>query len=349
LALKFLVFSWVRATVCVTGAGVLILCAVFAQPLYYRVFGYGNTFVYDGRGAVHFVDVGHGDCTILQLPDGKTAIIDGGEAKYYYKTLGNYIDKRLGRHAYFDYVINTHPHSDHLSGLTWLMQNYRYGVFVDYKNFDEYAIIAGAGYCMQIHAIARGIAVGTDADEDQSVNEISPIITVEMRNVVFVITGDAGFSTELQFYQDSETARQVFGGRVVGKTWNGVAWSGAGNTDGRAVYLQIGHHGSQHSTSTPFLEFIRPNYAVIPMSAQNTYGHPHKTVTDKLDYIGATTYRTSDVGNIVVAQNIASVDMLHYFGFDNPPNLTALWIIAIILFIVLCFVEYHYILWQKKF
>ena len=297
------------------------------------------------------MDVGHGDCTIIQLPDGKTAIIDGGEVGVSKKILQKYIAKRIGgRRAYFDYVINTHPHSDHLSGLVWLMQNYRYGTFINYQNFDDYTVIAGVGYRIMLHALNQSIPVGADVDEDQNANEISPIITIETgagvgagsAGAVFVVTGDAGFSTELDFYQNSDTAREIFDGT---------------KHDGRTVFLQIGHHGSQHSTGTNFLEFIRPDYAIIPMSATNNYGHPHKTVTDKLDFYGVKTLRTSDVGSIAWVdantKNRGAVGVAGggamYIGFDNPPNLAPFWVLVLFLTVVLCFMDYHYILWSKKF
>ena len=64
---------------------------------------------------IHFLDVGQGDCTII-LCDGEAMVIDGGpsaSASYVY----NYVRKTL-QLKHIDYVISTHPHLDHVYGLS---------------------------------------------------------------------------------------------------------------------------------------------------------------------------------------------------------------------------------------
>ena len=55
--------------------------------------------------------------------------------------------------------------------------------------------------------------------------------------------------------------------------------------------LKVGHHGS-HTSSTPaFLDAERPVFAVISVGPDNSYGHPHADVIDRLlDH--AVVYRT---------------------------------------------------------
>ncbi len=79
-----------------------------------------------GKLAVHFVDVGQGDCTIIELPDGKTMIIDGAKNERSHETqIQTFIDENLpAEFKYFDYAILTHPDSDHCGSLDYVLQNY---------------------------------------------------------------------------------------------------------------------------------------------------------------------------------------------------------------------------------
>ncbi|MCH5154673.1 MAG: MBL fold metallo-hydrolase [Clostridiales bacterium] len=75
---------------------------------------------------VHFVDVGQGDCTIIELPDGKTMLIDGGENKKDVESaVQTFIDKTFSSDfKYFDYAILTHPDSDHCGSFDYILNKY---------------------------------------------------------------------------------------------------------------------------------------------------------------------------------------------------------------------------------
>lgn len=75
---------------------------------------------------VHFLDVGQSDCTVIELPDGKTMIIDGGENTKAVKTaILDYIDVNLpDDFAYFDYAVLTHADSDHCGSLDDVLDVY---------------------------------------------------------------------------------------------------------------------------------------------------------------------------------------------------------------------------------
>lgn len=90
---------------------------------------------------VHFVDVGQGDATIIELPDNKKVIIDGGKDKEKSKLL-NYIDKNITfadvNNKYFDYAILTHPDEDHCGGLDDVLELYPAKVFYRPREFSSY-------------------------------------------------------------------------------------------------------------------------------------------------------------------------------------------------------------------
>lgn len=56
-------------------------------------------------------------------------------------------------------------------------------------------------------------------------------------------------------------------------------------SDVSADLLQVGHHGSVHSSTLRFLSGVSPRYAVISVGTRNSYGHPAEPVLRKLQYV----------------------------------------------------------------
>ena len=97
---------------------------------------------------VHFVDIGQGDCCIIELPDGKNMIIDAGSGLNASKATINktldFISNTLGDDfKYFDYAILTHPDSDHCNVLDDVLNKYpsrvcyRPNLKVDYSGYTD--------------------------------------------------------------------------------------------------------------------------------------------------------------------------------------------------------------------
>lgn len=75
---------------------------------------------------VHFVDVGQADCTVIELPDGKTMLIDGGDDNKKTETaISTFVTKTLpADFKYFDYAVLTHPDSDHCGSFDYVLDTY---------------------------------------------------------------------------------------------------------------------------------------------------------------------------------------------------------------------------------
>lgn len=78
---------------------------------------------------VHFLDVGQGDCCIIEFPDGKNMIIDAGDNKNYVKNkiktyVNDNIKARNDGKVVFDYAIMTHSDSDHIGSFEVVYNNY---------------------------------------------------------------------------------------------------------------------------------------------------------------------------------------------------------------------------------
>ncbi len=66
----------------------------------------------------------------------------------------------------------------------------------------------------------------------------------------------------------------------------------------RADVLKVAHHGSNTSSTTPFLSVVQPNIAVISVGERNRYGHPHKDVIERFEKRGIEIWRTDKQGAI---------------------------------------------------
>ena len=66
-----------------------------------------------------------------------------------------------------------------------------------------------------------------------------------------------------------------------------------------ATVLKVGHHGSNTSTTYPFLREIMPAYAIISCGKNNQYGHPNDDTLSRLRDAGVTLFRTDLQGTVI--------------------------------------------------
>ena len=254
----------------------------------------GDTDIKPGKPLrIHFIDVGQGDSSFIELPDGKSMLIDAGERKYG-DTVTEYIHS-LGYDS-IDYVIATHVHSDHIGGMTTVLDDFDVEAFYKYdvssttktytdmisaiedNNIAVYNVTAGDTLFEDTNLIAEVVAPKeTDADEQ---NNNSVVIKLTYGNTKFVFTGDAEKSEE-----------------------DGI-W-----TNIKCDVLKVGHHGSKSSSSDNFLKKTEPTYAIISCGADNKYGHPSDETLNRLNKKNITVYRTDIQGTIICTSDGKNITM----------------------------------------
>lgn len=242
----------------------------------------------DGRLHVVFLDVGQGDATFIQTPAGHQLLIDGGR----YPSV---LLEELGRHMAFwdrtiDIVIATHPDDDHIAGLVDVVERYRVGQLLtngadasDIPAFEA-LLSASSGRATAVHPAQAGEALelgdGVRLEilhpppgfHTDSRNEESLVMRLTYGQYAIMMAGDAGTAAEAELMTTAGTLT--------------------------ADVLKAGHHGANTSSSEPFLAAVQPQIIVISAGEDNSYGHPHPAMLERVAAIGATVLRTDELGTI---------------------------------------------------
>ena len=234
---------------------------------------------------VYFLDVGQAAAVFI-YSDGETMLIDGGGA-----SSSNLIYSFLDRHGieHLDYIINTHPHEDHVGGLSGALSRITSvgAALGSAKEYDTRAFnsflsnLDNHGVELTIPKAGDGFMFGSATVEIlapirdyNDVNNNSIVLMITYGETSFLFTGDAERASELDMIEA------------------GLNLS--------ATVLKVGHHGSDTSTTYPFLREVMPEIAVISCGANNQYGHPHDNLLSRLRDADVKVYRTDLQGDIII-------------------------------------------------
>lgn len=238
---------------------------------------------------VHYIDVGQGDCICITC-GGETMLIDCGEASEA-ETVRHYLNH--SKIEAFDFVIATHPHSDHMGGMAEIVESYDIGEFImpsfadedvpSTRYFEKFLDAAEEKELKVAPAVtgrkgklgdAEWEIIAPVSDEYSNTNNYSVGVVLYHGDNSFIFTGDAEASAEEEMVNE---------GRF-------------GHID---VY-KAGHHGSKTSSSELFLDTISPDIAVISCGEGNSYGHPNKETLDRIGQYTDKIYRTDLCGSVVI-------------------------------------------------
>ncbi|MBQ9328389.1 MAG: MBL fold metallo-hydrolase [Solobacterium sp.] len=244
----------------------------------------------EDQAVITFLDVGQGDCSIIELPDGTVILIDGGTMDY-----GETVCAWLAEHHInqIDLMIGSHPHADHIGGLSEVVNRVKVSTYIEpetgtFEIPDTYSITLLKRRLSE-HAIPVIRAVQGDVlakGEDWSLTVLSPgkealfddlndyslILKLQYGSVSALFTGDAGYTAELEILEENL----------------------------KSDILKVGHHGSFGSTCTAFLDSVRPSYAVISVGKDNEHHLPNSYILERLDTYGVNVYRTDESGTITM-------------------------------------------------
>ena len=227
---------------------------------------------------IQFIDVGQADAALL-ICGGQTMLIDGGNVGDGDKIYSVLKERKI---EVLDYIVCTHAHEDHVGGLAAALTACEAKtVFCPVRDYDSSAFRNFADRAKEItiphpgdrfelgSAKVQILACDPDAEET---NNTSIVLKLTYGQTSFLFTGDAEYPVE-QTIMDQ-------------------------GYDPSSTVLKVGHHGSSSSTSYRFLNTVMPQYAVISVGTDNSYGHPDDTVLSRLRDADVTVFRTDLDGDI---------------------------------------------------
>jgi competence protein ComEC len=240
-----------------------------------------------GDLAVHFIDVGQGDSTLILFRD-KAMLIDAGERGMGERVVAYLEEQNVDR---LDVVVATHAHSDHIGGLPDVISAFPVGEFVDAAQVHPTATYEN----LLAQVEDQGIPY-TAAERGRTI-ALAPDLEILVLNPAAQPIGDIN--------QDSVVLKVTYGG--ISYLFVGDAEKPAEESmmdaglDLDADVLKVGHHASRAGSSADFLSAVSPAISVIHVGEGNDYGHPHEETVGRIEATGSRIYRTDLDGTVVVA------------------------------------------------
>lgn len=255
----------------------------------------------EGTLELTMIDVGQADSFFFEQGD-STALIDCGT-----RSTGKDVVKYLKDQGItkIDYVFGTHPHDDHMGGMYDVITNFEVGKIIlpdvtetittnwYLKLMSE---ISTGNYTTEYAEVGTTYNIGDATFEiigpinapTGNLNNYSTVIKVSFGEMDVIMTGDAEKDVEADILRT---------GAIL-----------------NAEILKVGHHGSDTSTSTEFLDAINPQYALISAKIGNKYNHPTEETMQNLKDRNIEVYRTDECGTVIATITTNNVT------FSTPPG-----------------------------
>jgi competence protein ComEC len=241
---------------------------------------------------VTYLDVGQGDSSVVELPDGKTMVIDTGRTG---RETASFL-KLIGKDT-IDILVLSHIHPDHIGGLDDIRRKFSVKeiwdngrmVFPGYgeaRSLKRGDMLEGKGYRIYaLHPYPEFYTV--DRSDYVSENNDSLVLKIEGNSRSFLFTGDVE--------EEAEEDVMHLG-----------MWI-------RSSVIKVPHHGGRSSANRPFLKAVSPDIAVISVGRDNVFGHPHEGMLDALR--GARILRTDKDGAIKIEETADGLHIKTYKDF----------------------------------
>lgn len=302
--------------------GVIFKIGFAVLVLMWILWGYQPAFM-DHGVTISFINVGQGDCILIRTGAGKHILIDTGGTVSFRKPGEEWRDRRdpyeVGRKLLvplllkrgireLDALVLTHLDADHIGGAQAIIGNIPVRTLL-FNGTVKHSPVADSLFqlalekgipCFPVHAPMEWVVdqstrlsvlyplveqTGPDGaiEVEDKQNEISIVLLLTVYGRNFLLSGDL----EAEGEEDIVLAE-------LGKENN----SNAGSRPVAIDVMKAGHHGSKTSTTQVWTDYWEPKETVISVGRNNSYGHPHPTVLERLRASNSRIYRTDRDGEV---------------------------------------------------
>jgi competence protein ComEC len=287
----------------------LSLCLIFfADAAFWSLKGYLKKNL-----SLTFIDVGQGDSILVEFPGGQRMLVDGGGLREDRFDIGQRViapflwKKKIHR---IDYLVLTHPDPDHLKGLNYIASHFRIGQFwenghrVDSEPYRrlEATLLRRKITRLSLHERDPLREIGgvvlhvlNPPTQEQgagrepnllTTNNRSLVLRLQFKNRSFLLAGDIAKEAEARLLREGYSLE--------------------------ADLLKIPHHGSSSSSAPPFLERVKPDYAILTVSERNIGRLPDAEVMERYGEQGVKVFRTDRHGAITVHTDGDKMEVLPF-------------------------------------
>lgn len=256
----------------------------------------------EGEMRVHFLDVGQGDCTIVEFPEGDILIVDAGDGAF--DTENKLVRYLKGLKPTAVSMVATHANIDHYGGFTELINYFgaetvylpvldseapayqRFTAAVEksgaeVETLSRYSVISrtSGAYC---------VCISPNSLNETDENDASAVLYINYGGVGVLLGADISAEREEKLAVEYALMERIFD-----------SGDYAVRLEDTAV-LKVSHHGSAYSSSECWLSLLSPEVAVLSCGRGNYYSHPAAEAVTRLKEAGAEIYRTDELGDIVI-------------------------------------------------
>ena len=257
----------------------------------------------EGELRLHFLDVGQGDCTLVEFQDGEVLVIDAGDGAF--QTENKLIRYIKGLAPKSLSMLLTHADSDHLGGFKSLLEVFGTKEFylpalssdtADYgtllaaieKSGCEKAALSRYDTIVKEGAYLICLSPYSFGETDE--NDSSAVLYLDCGGVNAVFCGDISSAREKLLTREYALDETLFDSGDYKVRLDGVK------------LLKVAHHGSAYSSSEEWLSLLRPETSIISCGRGNDYSHPAEEALARIKAASPNgeIYRTDELGDVMV-------------------------------------------------